>query len=482
MYLNKCNLLNFVFVFILGSLSAQEEEFPDLLADTPEEETIPRALLAEEVIIEEGTNSRSVDGAFVVISNDFKYRTDIIKIAENLRLEFFKLLGKKAEEKNGKTPIHIFLLDVPKEQAVGKPYRMKYGVSSEAGVGNFVKLYVDKNRISPMDLTECILKALFIEHTVTNYQHIPDDISLVTHQWVLDGYLTYLDWRAGTFDRQVFLDLSQNPKLFELEKIWDLDETEIRNLDLVGRNAYRAACGALLMSLTNQPNGKESMQEMLAEISVFQGDAKSIIRRYFPRVNQGKNGIRVAWLLELTLMGTPKMTDTLDILETEKQLESILNFQWENEEGDLVEIGIEGFELVAVLPTEKRELVVKEVLPKIYKLENRCFPLYRPMLLAYNRSLNLLLKTPEKGLLKKKKRKAQISQSINILKNISKERELYLRAASRARDFMDWYAIHDSKRISYDFSSKEEKEELNNVSGANSPLKEYLDKLDSLYD
>ena len=471
-----------VFLCSLSTLFAQVE-FPNLLED--KEEVVPKALLVDAFEVpEEEKVSLGVNRVFLVIGDDFGLRTQVIRLAEALRTEFLFELGEKQkeekEETKRETQIQIQLLDVPKEQAKGSAFRKLYGEAPNGG--HYLKLIVDANRMKTKELELEILKMLFLERTISGSRQLPKNAELITHDWMVDGFLSLMDWRAERVDKDNFLALSRNPKLFDLDKIFQMKRKRMEGLDKVTKKSYKAAAGALVMALLNQPNGKESMNEMLTELSVFYGESQSIIQQHFPLVNKGKNGIRVTWLLELAAMGVSKLTDSMSILETDEKLTQILNFQWENKDGELVETGIEGYELLIDLEEEALKATIEKASKKLYTLEARSFPLYRPMITAYKGSLQLLINKPEKGVRKKMSWKSSVADFEVILKNITKERTLYVAAAERSRDYLDWFAINGNRTIKGDLSSFEKVKENAEEQLKDSHISRYLNTLNSYYE
>lgn len=466
--------------FCCSSILFSQTKFPNLLED--DKNVVPRALLVNEFKEAKEQNvTKGINDVFLVAGEDFELRTQVVRLAEAMRTEFLFELGKdENEEEKREVQIQIELLDVPKDQAKGSAFRKIYGQSPDGSY--YLKLIADINRMTTEELEVELLEILFLEHTVTGSANLPNNIELVTHDWIVDGFLSLMDWRAERVDKDNFLALSREPKLFDLEKIFQMTRARSRGLDKVTKKSYNAAAGALVMALLKQPDGKESMHEMLNELSMFDGDPKSIIQQHFPTVNKGKNGIRVTWLLELAAMGVSKLTDSMSILETDEKLTKILNFQWENEDGELVETGIEGYELLVDLEDDALKATVEKVSKKLYALETRSFPLYRSMITAYKGSLQILINKPETGIRKKIIWRSTLADYEVILKNITAERKLYVVAANRSRDYLDWFVINMNSSIKGDLSSFEKmnKNAENQLKGTH--ISRYLSTMNSYYE
>lgn len=470
--------------FSLVGLEAQvKEAIPDLNEDSPVVEIIEKAIWQEELSIPLPEQiTLSLNESFQIIGKDHKQRADVVRLAEALRSELFMELGRKPTEKT-KTQIQIHLIDLPENRGKGSPYRKSYGKAPNGGF--YIKLLVDTNRMKRSTLRVTLIELLLLEYSISNQDQIADDVELVSHTWVVDGLLNMLDWRAGRVDKQNFIALSNNPRVFDLEQVYDMKREEVDKLDDATRKSYQAACGALMMSLIQQPDGKKGADLMLKELSFFQGDVRSIIQRYFPNVNKGKNGIRVSWMLQLAFMGANKLTESMDILESDKRLSELLNFQWKNEDGELVEVGIEGFGLLKDLEEQSRETIVVSVRNKLLNLKLRCFPTYREIIGGYEAAFGVLTDTPGKGRKAVLKYKKQLAEKESIVRNITEKRKLAVSAAKRSRDYLDWYAIHGDFEVKGDFSgfTKLNASQLEKVdSVTDNHLARYLNILQKLYE
>jgi hypothetical protein len=289
---------------------------------------------------------------------------------------------------------------------------------------------------------------------------------LNSHPWLVDGLLEVADWRQRRADLQQYELLAKMPKLFELDRIFDMTREQIAELDKASFRSYRAACGSFVLALLNQKKGAEHFKKLLNEAALFHGDDRNLLKQHFPDLNKGKHGVRVAWLLQLAQMGVAKMTDILTILETEKMLNLALEFRLMEKDGALLSYSLEDFEKLANLEESSRRLLFSSTAAKLVQLENRCFPLYKEILYSYGTVINALSHGSVKGV-------------APVVSRLAEERKLMLDAAERARDYLDWYTIQNASDVKADFSAL--KMSPVPVAKNRDVLGKYLDLIDSFY-
>ena len=456
----------FVFFAILASpLMAQED---DLLSDITEdpEETVPQANVVELAVPTEITSKQplgqswSVNQSFRVTGRSPELRSKVATLAGSLLRQFREELKEK-DVKLG-VPIHILLAGDVEKKGVGSPYRKSFG--SQASGGYYVELAVDISRLKGVELRRAIMETITYAYALKEGD-VEDDSRLVTHGWFLDGMLEVIAWNNEASSSKEYLELQKNPKLFGLDEIFLVTTAQFEKFDPGTRRTYQAASGAFVMALLKQENGVASVLSMLTELAMFEGDTESLLRRYFPDLSKGKNGPRVAWLLQLAAMSVPKLSEVMTMLESEAAIEQALQFNYLDEKGAPQVVGIESFALIGDLEEEERRKVIAPVSRQLQYCNNRCFPFYREIIAGYGTVLGALSRGETKDL-------------ETIITGIKNQRVLQQRAAVQARDFMDVYEIQTAREVKGDLDTPFD---LVNSGTKESDLGRYLEVLDSMY-
>lgn len=442
-----------------------DEPIPDLSADP--EEFIPAAQLidkpAEQSPAEELPmgNSWSVNRSFRVIGRYPKLRSEVSSLAGKILKQFRDQLDEKDEKL--KIPIDIVLAGDINKKGVGSPYRKTFGTKPSGEY--YVELAVDISRLKGPELRRAIMEVISYSYALSSADVVADDATLVPHLWFIDGMIEMMAWKNDASPSKQYLLLQKNPKLFDLDEIFTVTEDKYKNFDLGTQRSYRAASGAFIMALLDQENGASNVESMLNNLAMFQGDTENLLKQHFPDLSKGKNGTRVAWLLQLAAMSVPKLSEVMTMIESEKALEKALQFRYLNEEGLQQSLGIDAFEAILELEEQERRRVILPVSRQLNHLNNRCFPFYKEILAGYGNVLSALSKGEKKGV-------------ASIVAGLKNERELQLRAATQARDFMDLYEIQTTQKLKVDLNDTPERGGLG-IQKSN--LGKYLEVLNDLY-
>lgn len=383
-----------------------------------------------------GDTTISTSRLFYIKGATPKVRNTIAKMAEELRQNIhYELRTKRAENQNKVTNnnrISLYIQGKQGEKISSSPYRIR--VHQVEKIGYNLQVYIHRGSgLERKSLRRVLLKSLLLMRTI-NAGTLKENTPLVHHPWLIDGWLEVFDWRAKRSDRHSYAKLVKNPKIFSYEQLFSLDEKAVKTMDDATRKAYIAASGGLVMSLLKQENGKESMRGVLGEVATYEGDMNDLLKRHFPAVNKSVQGIRIAWLLQLSQMAMKPLTDSYSILETEKKLEEALVFRFSENETSFRELRLEHYEEIAKLEDDIRKPLIKNIARKLVNLNNRAYPEYRPIIIAYATLLNAL-------------NEGKTKEMQTVIKNLAFDRSNRKKAAIAARDFTDWYVLNHSTQV-----------------------------------
>lgn len=193
------------------------------------------------------------------------------------------------------------------------------------------------------------------------------------------------------------------------------------------------------MSMLQQNGGKESMRKMLSEVALFEGESAELLRKYFPGMNTGAKGLQKVWNLQVADMAAPKLSETLDIKETEKRLSEVLFFSQFDVNGVGRQVPLTEFGVLKDLDLQQRINSLAATRADLVQLSYRSFPSYRPFLMEYSLLTADLIKGKDEGM-------------ADRLANMEEQRILMLTSYERTRDYLDWYQISQAHEVKGDFS------------------------------
>ena len=160
------------------------------------------------------------------------------------------------------------------------------------------------------------------------------------------------------------------------------------------------------------------------------------------------------------------------ILETEKRLDEILKLRYHDEAGTAAITGIDGYEQVIALQQVERIEAVAGTRAELERLSYRCFPTYRPLLNEYDGILHDVINGKDK----------EIGTRLAKLGDVRMQMKT---SAMRVRDYLDWYYITRSDRVSGDFEKyralTEALDKERSRPPANDSTQAYLDEMQRIF-
>ncbi|MGC6425971.1 MAG: hypothetical protein ACON5H_03125 [Akkermansiaceae bacterium] len=313
-------------------------------------------------------------------------------------------------------------------------------------------------------LNETLLRLILIERGLRNA--IADEM---THQiaiapWIVDGISEAIAWRTQRGDRSVYAAIRDRGGWMEVDRI--IEKESVEGLDPLSRELFRASSGALVMALLAQPEGKKAMRSFLLEASTFEGEQLALLRKHFPDVNLGREGLEKWWLSQVAALAEPNLTQVLSIPDTDAELEKSLKLYLTDDDGKPAIYGIEAWPEVMDLEENKdRVAAIQQATNLLSNLSFRCFPTYRPVIAGYLKTLTDL--TGEE--------RTHIPETLD---NLELFREAEKRRHHLLVDYLDWYHLSTVREESGEFDDYLElKREFEKPSTPkNDPIIDYLDR------
>jgi len=405
---------------------------------------------------------------FTVYGDNGDIRSALTSLADEVTLDFSKLIQKP--QKKGKYPVIVTLHGKLGEIITHSGIRQELRQVEDRYL---LQLHVHLGRgFRHKELAfECLELLLHIQ-SLESMQVIPEDIVLSVPPWLVQGLLETSAWKKGEVSRVKYEMLKRGPELFDVERLLNLTKSDLQELTGPSRELFEASSGAMVLGLLGQPEGVQGVIEMISSISVFEGEIEDLLYGHFPGLNSGPKGIDKWWNLQIANMALPKMTDLLDMTETEDRLTEILHLYIRDELGQLNQSPMSDFQEFLKMEEADRKTVMEGVRAQLIRLNFRCFPLYRPFIVEYLR----LIASWQAG---------EDKESIIVLDRLSSERKLMSSASVRSRDYLDWYLITHSQVARGDFSSYlrlkeqmiEEREQLKDEL-----IDSYLDDIQAVWD
>lgn len=402
---------------------------------------------------------------FRIAGGDALLRGTVAMMAEQTKTELLKLTGEKDD---WKIPVNIRLYG--KQGDPLPPHTVLLRRLEVAGI-NELKVDIHLSRgIENEPFKRAITAALLYERTLHQNPAAGVEQPLVVPPWLSDGLREATAWSLNQSDRNLYEAVFKSG-LFKIEGLFATDEDEFADLDAATRAAFRISSGALVMALLEQPQGKEGFRAFLTEVSSFEGEMPSLLRKHFPEMNLSETSLSKWWALQLANKGgTNVLTDTLSIQKTESNLAAALQLHFRTSEGILRQKPLESWPELAALEEPERIAAVRMAEDALVHLSNRCFPSYRPILKDYQQVLAAIAKN----------KTHDVAANLTKLKEV---RTTMITRATRGRDYLDWFEITRARQTSGEFNDYLKlKERLkSDPHQRKDPVSTYLDRMDKIF-
>ncbi|MCU0795018.1 MAG: hypothetical protein MUF31_03690 [Akkermansiaceae bacterium] len=455
-----CALLSLLFLPCQGQ---QEEALLDVDEVTPAEDEI--ASTGGNMAGPGGQRVVSESGQFGVSGGDAGLRGSVAMQADGVRAKFIRLAGEAPERKMA---IEIELVgkagDAPKARPLA--YQLRH---TEA---RFVlRLYVDVSRGIPHErLEEALIASLLMDRALADVPVGELARPLSVPPWLVVGIREAWAWAEELGDRRLYESVFQKGGGFELEELMAMPASIHERLDGVSRAIFRAQSGAMVMALLGQPGGAEGFAALCAEIPDYEGEMPLLLRQRFPEMNLSEKSLAKWWALTLAKLADARLTEVMNIRETEEALAAALVLSYADAQGARVEVPLEKWRELPEMGGAARFEAVRPVQDALGHLSFRCFPSYRPLLLSYQEWLAAWAKEGD-------------GEAIDLAE-LAETREIFLQRGLRARDYLDYVEIKEATEISGSFEDylllKEQLKERKRAPRTD-PLSRYLETLDAVY-
>lgn len=441
------------------------DELPGWMIDIPPEPQgaaqQPRQLLQ---FVEADEHVVSDSRMFSVSGGDALRMGAIAAHADELRARFNGMLGL---EDKWKYAVSLRLVGNTADAARARPIRTQVRI-----IGHEPHLQIrvfGGGGINLARLDEAIITMLMYEYALRHVQAeaLPDYLEMPP--WLVCGLQQALLWRQGRVDRRLYQNLFSRGDMMAPQEVVNAAHPE--RMDASSRQLYEVSCGVLLMGLLNQKDGPDLLRNLLAESLTQEGSAAEVIASHFPGLYSQENSFSKWWALELAALSTPQVMETLTPLDSERLLrEALLVTGVDKVTRVPFSVSVADLDGLLELPDWREQLPA--CTERLEELSRRCFPGYRAIIMEYYRAIGELLKG---------KKREEVRGMLADLKEL---REAYTEAATRGRDYLDWFEITQLGHTQGgNFDTYREAMRLlrREHPGPETPMSRYLDDIELLY-
>jgi hypothetical protein len=435
--------------------------------DDLKDQPAPKAIPIEDLLPKFGKDmvviSRSQQ--FKISGSDPATRAIAANLAEETKDELLRLLEEKDE---WKVPVIIEL-----RGKIGDPVPLRNTVwqVSFNEVGYEVEIFANLSRgLQKESYQRAIIAGYVLARSLKDAPKSDTQVPYTAAPWLVEGISEAISWRLGQSDRRMYDALFRHGGLFEMKQLFELDEAGYLALDAASKAAFRVSAGAMVMALSEQPDGKAGLRSFSKVVSSYSGEVPTLLRQHFPELNLSQSSLIKWWALQLANKGVAPLAEAIGVVNTDQELERALKIRYRTVEGSLIEVPIREWDRIPELSKTERVEAVRLTEEELVRLSFRCFPSFRPFLSEYQIILTKWVAGETKGL-------------TESLTKLSETRSTMVAKSERARDYLDWFEITRARETSGvfdDYLTLKSRLKLQSIPRKDS-ISKYLDRLDPLF-
>jgi hypothetical protein len=346
-----------------------------------------------------GRRSVSLTRQFVVYCDDPLVRVKTVSFAEEIKSSLLYLLG---QNDGWKVPIVITIERGSTSSPVSSAPELNL-FHTEGGLK--IELGINLRSENPNFQRE-IVRALLLEFAYRNVSLKSGAEYVRPPSWLVEGVVQYEHTRQTGSPPDVYKALMARNQVPSLADFLKLDPAR---LDPNSLSYYRACAFALLELLRDLPGGREALTAYVRALPVATGDSVARIREQFSMLGDADQTLEKWWSLSIARLAASDRHEGLPLKETENRLNPLLTLAVAiNNERH--QFAFEDYAKFIKLPQARALLRRRQ--NELLWLSVEANPLYRPIILEYQKMALQLARGKSKGVTKKLEQLATYRQSV----------------------------------------------------------------------
>ena len=429
--------------------------------------TVPRPVLNPDYRPRTGEDKTVVSQSrmFSVSGGDALRMGAIAGFADDTRKQLNTLLKLDG---GWKYSVSIRLIGSPDDLPEVNPIRTRIRIIGSEP--NFQIRIYPGGGINLQKFRDALITVVLYEYALrgTKPEEFPDRVGLPP--WLITGIQQAILWRSGRVDRRLYRNLFERAEMLSPEDILDLGSPQ--DLDPATRQVYEVSCGVLMMSLLSKSSGADRLKGLLSEAATEEGTAREILMRYFHELGINKQALTEWWAVELATLSLPSATETLTPTESEKQLTEALTIILYDETTKTPKpVSADDLLSLQELPDWRQHAVA--CVGRLLRLQEKCFPGYRPIVQEYSRALQRLTKG------------ADTDELIASLGPAKELRAAYMATMMRGKEFLDRFELShmgyvNGTDVDAFMAAMRSLRREGEDNGPSTPISRYLDDIEAL--
>ncbi len=361
--------------------------------------------------------SVSTSRQFIVYGQDAHLRGGVCDLAERMKKNVLALL-QKADD--WRTPIVISTHSAQAHNPEVPPASLSV---SQTGAG--LKIQLDLHigpELNGSAIEREVLRAVYIELMYRKEPETPAGTAYVQPpEWLLEGTLALAGGRAAA---GIAEGLSASVAAGNILPLEQLLRQQPGLLESPLRTMYRSYAAALVLTLTELPDGRSPLGRFLTDLPRATNDPLADLMAHFPALGGSAEQMQKNWTLSIARLASSEPYRLLSCEETERQLAHMLHIELLEEGGKSASFALEEFPKFIRRPDSRGALL--GLSEELGLLTGRANPLYRPVITEYQKIAARLVDARTKKIPER-------------LAEIRATREHISRRMSAIGDYLNWF-------------------------------------------
>lgn len=272
------------------------------------------------------TTSTSASGQFRVHNPDFELRSRMSSHLDQVARELKDVLH---DAEPHVIPINVRLTrgdEAARAINAGTP-PVTVGITEVEGGGFHLQLDIHEAPALTLTLIRHeTVRLLLAERILRGHTKITQPQNrLLLPDWVFTGVLQAMDFRAAARPPTMFAAIFQSGKIYGIEEIIAVSPTQ---MDSLSRGIYETSCGALVMTLVDQPDGGRRFNKFLNTLNGSTAPERDLLTGAYPGFAASASSLNKWWALQMATLAKRSLSDPLTADESLAAIEKAITISY----------------------------------------------------------------------------------------------------------------------------------------------------------
>lgn len=272
------------------------------------------------------TTSTSASGQFRVHNPDFELRSRMSSHLDQIARELKDVLH---DAEPHVIPINVRLTrgdEAARAINAGTP-PVTVGITEVEGGGFHLQLDIHEAPALTLTLIRHeTVRLLLAERILRGHTKITQPQNrLLLPDWVFTGVLQAMDFRAAARPPTMFAAIFQSGKIYGIEEIIAVSPTQ---MDSLSRGIYETSCGALVMTLVDQPDGGRRFNKFLNTLNGSTAPERDLLTGAYPGFAASASSLNKWWALQMATLAKRSLSDPLTADESLAAIEKAITISY----------------------------------------------------------------------------------------------------------------------------------------------------------